>query len=90
MPPTLVVLALVAVAVPAAARAALGRPRLLLPAMLASAAAAALAQAGADLVRLGLGVVGDTQLGAAVAACVFATAVVALAERPYDSAKPRS
>jgi hypothetical protein len=81
MPPSLVVLALVAVAVPAASRAVFGRPRLLLAASIASAIAVVIAQALGELARLGVGVAGDAQLGAAAVASALATALVALVER---------
>lgn len=80
MPPSLVLLALVAVAVPAAARAIVGRPRLIRAALLASAVAVVIAQAIGELSRTGFGVVGDTQLAAAVIASAVGTALVALVE----------
>lgn len=82
MPPSLVLLALVAIGVPSAARALLGRPRLQLAATLASAVASLAAQALGELTRSPTAVVGDTQVGAAVLASVLACAVVALVERP--------
>ena len=81
MPPSLVLLGLVAVAVPAGARAVLGRPRLLLAATIASVVAVVIAQTIGELARFGVGVAGDAQLGAAAVASAVATAFVALLER---------
>jgi len=81
MPPSLVLLGLVAVAVPAVARAVLGRPRLLLAATIASVVAVVIAQTLGELAQLAVGVAGDAQLGAAAVASAVATAFVALLER---------
>jgi hypothetical protein len=80
MPPSLVLLALVAIAVPTAARAVFGRPRLLVAALLASAIAVVVAQAAGELARLGIGVIGDAQLGAAAFASAIGTTLVMLVE----------
>ncbi|HYY53768.1 MAG TPA: hypothetical protein VFA01_00175 [Candidatus Dormibacteraeota bacterium] len=80
MPPSLVLLGLLAIAIPTAARALVGRPRLLAAALLASAIGALIAQVAGELARSGIGVIGDTQLGLAAVASAFATAVVALVE----------
>lgn len=76
------VLAVVAIGVPSAARALLGRPRLGLAATLASVIAVVLAQVAGDLGRWSVFVLGDTQLGPALAASAFACVVVALVEGP--------
>ena len=80
MPPALVLLGLVAVAVPAAAHALFGRPRLVIAAVVASAVAVVVAQVAGELARINVAVVGDAQLGAAIVASVFGTALIALAE----------
>jgi hypothetical protein len=92
MPPSLVLLGLVAVAIPAGAHAFAGRPRLLVAALVASAAAVAVAQALAELSRASAGVVGDAQLGAALIASALATAFVALVEprRRRDTTRRRN
>jgi membrane associated rhomboid family serine protease len=80
MPPSLLLLALIAIAIPTAARALLGRPRLLLAALGTSLVGAIVAQAAGELTRVGVGVIGDTQLAAAVAGSVVGTALVMLVE----------
>ena len=89
MPPSLVLLGLIAIALPAGAHALLGRPRLLLAAFVASAVAVVVAQVAGELARVSVAVVGDAQLGAAVVASAFGTALVALAE-PSDNRKRRT
>ncbi len=83
MPPSVVLLALVAVGVPSAARAIVGRPRLVLASTLASAVAVVVAQVAGEVARSPLAVVGDAQLGPALLASAFASAVVALVEGPH-------
>ncbi len=82
MPPSVVLLALVAIAVPSAARAVLGRPRLLFAATLASAIAVLIAQVLGELAGSSIAVVGDAHVGPAVVASALACAVVALIEGP--------
>ncbi len=83
MPPSIILLALVAIGVPSVARAVLGRPRLSLASTLASVLAVVLAQVAGELARWSLAVVGDTQIGAALAASAFACVVVGLVEGPH-------
>ena len=80
MPPTVVVLALVAAGVPAGVRAAFGRPRSLAKACLLALALAASAQAHGELDGVTFGVVGDAQLLLAVVCAVAAAGLVAIAE----------
>jgi len=80
VPPTVVVLALVAAGVPAGVRAAFGRPRSLAKACLLALALAASAQALGELAGVTFGVVGDAQLLLAVVGAVAAAGLVAIAE----------
>lgn len=81
MPPSLVVVALVALGAPAALRAAIGRPRSIVAGHLAAATAALVAQVGGELGGWRVGVLGDAQLFPCLAAALLAAGAVAIIER---------
>ena len=89
MPPSFVLLVLVAVGVPSALRAAFGRPRFQLAATVASGVCVAAAQVAGELIQLQLGVVGDAQVGLALLATLAACALVAIVEGPARRTRPR-